>query len=105
MLVFFEETDCHEGVMGTRAKKQNGFVLMDFLIVMAVMGIFGSIIFSFGKRVLDRAYLFADKTRLYYLVTQYMSAVDNGLDLTNVKNTVDFAYEWENQNVMILEGS
>ena len=91
MLVFPQKSDCHKGIMSKCVKKQSGFALMELLIVLAVTGIFGSIVFSFGKRVLDRAYLFADKMRLYYLVTQYMSAVDNGLNLTNVKNTVDFA--------------
>ena len=77
--------------MNDTCKRRNGFALMELLIVLAITGIFGSIVFSFGKRALDRAYLFADETRLSYLVTQYMSAVDNGLDLANVKNTVDFA--------------
>jgi prepilin-type N-terminal cleavage/methylation domain-containing protein len=92
MLVFFKKPDCNKGVMSTRIKRQNGFVLMEFLIVVAVMGIFGSIVFSFGKKVFDRVHSFADKIHLTCLVTDYLSARDNGrLDLANVKNTVDFA--------------
>ena len=91
MFAFSKKTNCDEGVMNSTCRRRSGFVLMEFLIVMAVTGIFGRIVFSFGKRVMDRVHLFADKMRLYYLVTQYMSAVGNGLDLTNVKNTVDFA--------------
>lgn len=78
--------------MGTCVKKQSGFVLMEFLIVLAVMGIFGSIAFSIGKRVMDRVYSFADTKRLEYLVAEYTMAINSGqLDLTGVKNTVDFA--------------
>ena len=46
----------------------SGFTLIEFLIVMTLMGIFGGIILPFGKKIINRAHLVADKTRLSYLV-------------------------------------
>ncbi len=65
---------------------------MEFLIVMAVMGIFGGLALSIGKRVMNKVHSVADQMRLTYLVADYLSAFDSGqLDLTNVRNMVDFA--------------
>ena len=59
---------------------------------MTLMGIFGGIILPFGKKIINRAHLVADKTRLSYLVAQYDLAVNSGnSDLTNAGNVIDFA--------------
>ena len=56
------------------------------------MGIFGSFARSVGTCVFDRVHLFADRMHLQYLVVEYLSAVNSGqLDLTGVRNMVDFA--------------
>lgn len=80
--------------MQTDHKKQKaaGFTLIEFLIVITVIGVVGGFVFSFGKKVFNRVYVFCDTTKLRYLAAFYMDAAGNGrLDLMKIKTAKDFA--------------
>lgn len=77
---------------GKKKPKTAGFTLIEFLVVITIMSIFGGIILPFGKKVFNRVYVFCDTVKLQHLVAVYMDAVSNGrLDLTKIKTMKEFA--------------
>lgn len=78
--------------MGTKTirlrKNCLGMITLEFLIVIAVIGVFGGLFLMGGKKLLDKAHTTADTLRLQYLAEAYMSSK---LDLSGTKTMVEFA--------------
>ena len=78
--------------MGTKTirlrKNCLGMITLEFLIVIAVIGVFGGLFLMGGKKLLDKAHTTADTLRLQFLAEAYMSSK---LDLSGTKTMVEFA--------------
>ena len=66
----------------------SGMITLEFLIVIAVIGVFGGLFLIGGKKLLDKAHTTADTLRLQFLAEAYMSSK---LDLSGTKTMVEFA--------------
>ena len=77
---------------GNKKQKTAGFTLVELLIALAVISLFGCFVLPNAKKVITMAHIEVDKQRLSALFGQYMYAANSGqLNLTDVKTMIDFS--------------